>query len=470
MDQLVMRALPSVERVRQLLGAVSSSGSQVPEALLVAAVRRALDKARSELLAGRLEPDRTMVTSWVVEEARSFASGALAPSLRRVVNGTGVVIHTNLGRSPMGKEALEHIVGVASGYCNLEYDLEAGERGSRYVHAEGLVCRLTGAEAALVVNNNAAAVLLVLTALARGKEVVISRSELIEIGGSFRLPEIMAVGGAMMREVGTTNKTHMSDYKRALGPATGLVMKAHRSNFAVEGFVEEVPRSALVELCRAAKVPFYEDLGSGLMQPVSVLSGREQEVARAVQDGPDLLSFSGDKLLGGPQAGVIVGKKEHISLLKRHPMTRALRPDKMTLGLLEISCISYLDGTWSKKLPVWNMLETPLQELKERAASFAATLSQVPGVTAGVADVSSMVGGGALPTERIPSAAVVFELNGYSETGLSRALRAMEPPVVCRMEQGRCALDLRTILPLDEAVVVSHISQLAAGTPRGSQG
>lgn len=460
----LLRTLPSVERLRQLVGDVVHLGEPVGEKVVIEAIRSVVEELRSRLKAGvgevELEEGR-LAPGPLAQAARERAIQWMTPSLRRVINGTGVVIHTNLGRAPLGAGALEHMAEVAAGYCNLEYDLAAGERGSRFVHAERLMALLTGAPACLVVNNNAAAVLLVLTALGRGREVVVSRSELIEIGGSFRLPDIMAVGGAQLREVGTTNKTHLSDYERAIGPNTGLVMRAHRSNFAVEGFVEDVERKELVALCKAKGLYCYEDLGSGLMHSSTAFEGAEQEVARCVADGLDLVSFSGDKLLGGPQAGVILGDQPLIRKLQKHPMTRALRPDKLTLAALESVSLSYLSGKWREQVPVWRMLEAEPEELHERAAALCALVGGIPGVQATLVPMTSRVGGGALPTTQLPSWGVKVEVAGYSEESLSQRLRSAQPPVLGRLEGGAFGLDVRTVQASELSLIAELVRSLA---------
>ncbi len=461
--QEFMRSLPSIEKLRAAVGDVMFQGQPLPDRIVVEAARGVLEEVRGELKSGQWSPeleDGKLPLSILVDRVKQSALAWVHPSLVRVLNGTGVVIHTNLGRSPLGNAALQHMSELSKGYCNLEFDLQTGERGSRFVHAERLMALLTGAEACVVVNNNAAAVLLVLTAMARGKEVVVSRSELIEIGGSFRLPDIMAVGGARLREVGTTNKTHLHDYERAIGAQTGLVMRAHRSNYSVEGFVHDVPRVELVALCRQHGVASYEDLGSGLMFEGWNVSGGEQDVAGCVKEGMDLVSFSGDKLLGGPQAGIVVGSKALIQRLKKHPLTRALRPDKLTLAALEAVCLSYLTGRFPQEIPVWQMLNATPALLEERARVLARQLNAIPGVMAEATPMVSKVGGGALPSAELPSFGVLIQKQGFSEEALSLALRSVEPAVVGRMEKGRFAVDLRTLSDMDVAELCQHLMDL----------
>ncbi len=444
-----LRLLPSVDRVKQL-PALAEDLAAVPDSLATAAIRTAIEGLRTELQGegadalpvegGKLHPDL------VAARVRAALTALLSPSLVPVINAPGVVIHTNLGRAPIGPKVWEHMAAVATGYSNLEYDLDAGMRGSRHQHFEAVIGRLTGAEACVVVNNNAAAVLLVLTALARGREVVVSRGELIEIGGSFRLPDIMAQGGAILREVGTTNRTWLRDYEAAVNENTGLLMKAHRSNFVVEGFVHGVSRRELTDLAAASGVPFYEDLGSGLMADLTGAGiDPHHQVARVIADGVDLVSFSGDKMLGGPQAGVILGRKSHVERLKRHPLTRALRPDKVTLAGLEAVALTYLRGTEREEIPVVAMLSESQETTRARADALLALLSDLAAAELSVVACRARVGGGAEPERTLPSFAVRVLPGALSETELERRLRASSPPVLARVEEGAVLLDLRTV-------------------------
>ncbi len=359
------------------------------------------------------------------------------PKLRRVLNATGVIVHTNLGRAPLAPAALARVVEVGSGYSNLEYALERGERGSRQDHLVPLLCRLTGAEAALVVNNNAAAVLLALAALADGREVVVSRGELIEIGDGFRMPDVLARSGARLVEVGTTNRTRAADYERAIGPDTGLLLRVHQSNFRVIGFSERPALSEVAAVAHAHELPLVDDLGSGAL--VSI--GDEPTPAESLRAGADLVTFSGDKLLGGPQAGIIVGRSDLVERLRRHPLQRAFRADKLTLAALEGTLALDLDGSTSE-VPVLRMLHEPVERVRARAERLAAL------VGGEVEDTIARVGGGALPLTELPSAACAVEEE------LAEPLRLGEPPVIAVVRDGRTLLDCRTLsdAEIDEVV------------------
>ena len=434
-----LRKLPSVDRLLRE-EAIRALVEEHGHDLTVEAVRQALDLARQGILAGGACPP----TEELVEMARASLQALLRPTLRPVINATGVIIHTNLGRAPLSAEARAAMEAAARGYSNLEYDLEAGRRGSRYVHAEELLCRLTGAEAALVVNNNAGAVLLILSALARGGEVIISRGQLVEIGGGFRIPDVMRQSGARLVEVGTTNRTYLEDYKEAIGEDTALLMRVHRSNFRLAGFVHEPSLSELVELGRKHGLDVVDDLGSGALLDTSVYGlAHEPTMQESIAQGAALVSASGDKLLGGPQAGIIVGRGDLIARLKRHPLTRALRVDKTTLAGLQATLLHYLKGEAEEKIPVWRMIATPLEALQERAKAWAERLREA-GIAASVVDGRSAVGGGSLPGETLPSKLVAIEADSPDE--LARRLRLGDPPVIGRIEGDRLLLDPRTVL------------------------
>jgi L-seryl-tRNA(Ser) seleniumtransferase len=391
---------------------------------------------------------------------------AQRPSLTRVINASGVVIHTNLGRSPLAAEAQEHIHMAAACYTNLEYDLEEGKRGSRQVHLEKLLPEITGAEACLVVNNNAAAVFLALNALAAGREVIISRGQLVEIGGSFRMPDIMAASGGHLREVGTTNKTYLADYERAITSQTAMLLKVHPSNFRLLGFTHEVPLPELVALGRRYGLVVMEDLGSGCLVDLSRYGlEKEPTVQEAVASGADLISFSGDKLLGGPQAGIILGKAEAVKRLKQHPLTRALRPDKLTLAGLEATIRLYLNEAEAvKRIPTLRMLTTPVAEVNRAAQRLARSIKRRwPGrYRVAVQDHVARSGGGALPMVPIPSRALALELPPLAPHQLEERLRASNPPVIARLEHDRLLLDVRTLLPQDFPVLLRVLGDLAA--------
>jgi len=459
------RLIPAVDRV---LAEPALAGLHADHEVVVAAARAAVDGLRADIGAGRdlpavIEDGGRQVFDPAALAARVLAQveAELAPSLVAVVNATGVIIHTNLGRAPLGETVLDAVRRVAAGYSNLEYDLGEGGRGSRFSHLEAAFARVAGAEAALVVNNNASAVLLALTALARGREVVISRGELIEIGGSFRIPDVMAVGGARLREVGTTNRTHLRDFLQAAGEETGCLMIAHRSNFTVEGFTASVDREELVALGRERGIPVYEDLGSGCLvdlRPHGV-SGVDT-VREVLEDGVDLVSFSGDKLLGGPQAGVIVGRPDLVGRLRRHPLSRALRPDKLTIAGLEAVVRDYLSGDPWSRVPVLRIISEPLDVVRARAEALVLDLAAVD-IPAEVVDTEARVGGGAAPHATVPSVGVRL---AERATALEAKLRGGRPPVIGRIEDDALVLDMRTVGAGETGVVLEAIRRAVAVT------
>lgn len=430
--------------------------TEVPRWALVEAARRTVASRRDAILAG------AAATPILPADVAALAAVLVQPRLRRVINATGVILHTNLGRAPLAAQARAAIDDAGRGFTNLEYDLERGQRGSRHDHLRSLLRELTGAEDALVANNNAAATVLGLAALATGKDIVVSRGELIEIGGSFRLPEILALSRGNLVEVGTTNKTHARDYESAIGPTTGLLLKVHRSNFALVGFTAEVTAEALVAIGRARGIPTMIDLGSGML--IDRQSQRrwglpeEPTVREAVSSGADLVTFSGDKLLGGPQAGIAVGKASAIEAARKHPLMRALRPDKLTLAGLAATLSLYRDGR-GDKIPTIAMISNNLSALKDKASALVTLICTADGgkISVAVEPTISTVGGGAMPTAELPSFAVT--LAGASPEGLDRRLRSAAVPVIGRIDAGRLWLDVRTIaddeLPLVAAAVSS---------------
>jgi L-seryl-tRNA(Ser) seleniumtransferase len=414
-----LRDLPSVDE----LAADERLATAAPRPLLVSAVRSALARAREEIQAGADPGD-------LVNRVERELAAVRSARLRRTINGTGVIVHTNLGRAPLAHEALERVAAVAGGYSNLEYDLADGRRGSRQDHVAPILRRLTGAEAALVVNNNAAAVLLALAALAEGREVLVSRGELIEIGDGFRIPDVLARSGARLREVGTTNRTRAADYERAIGPDTALLLRVHQSNFRVVGFTEQPRLEELVRIGRAHGIPVVDDLGSGVLVELE----DEPSVRDALAAGADLVCFSGDKLLGGPQAGIVVGRGELVEKLRRHPLQRALRADKLTLAALEATLALYLDPERAaREIPVLRMLREPVDTVRARAERLAGLVGGEVEQTVG------RVGGGALPLAELPSFACAVEEE------LAAPLRDGEPPVVGIVRDGRLLLDCRTV-------------------------
>jgi L-seryl-tRNA(Ser) seleniumtransferase len=408
-----LRDLPSVDELVR----------DVNDPLAVAAARVVLEQAREEIRAGADPGD-------LQGRLRDELARARQPRLRRVLNATGVIVHTNLGRAPLAADAIARVEEVARGYSNLEYDLTAGARGSRQDHVADILRRLTGAEAALVVNNNAAAVLLALAALAEGRAVLVSRGELIEIGDGFRIPDVLARSGARLREVGTTNRTRAGDYEKAIGDETALILRVHQSNFRVVGFTELPPLHRLAQVAQSHELPLVDDLGSGVLQPSDALSfGDEPSARESLAAGADLVTFSGDKLLGGPQAGIVVGRADLVERLRRHPLQRALRADKLTLAALEGTLALYLDAP--ERIPVLRMLRN------DGVRARAERLASLTGGT--VEETVARVGGGALPLAELPSFACALEEQ------LAAPLRATEPPVVGIVRDGKLLLDCRTL-------------------------
>ncbi len=415
--------------------------------------RGLLDAIRAAIRAGEAPPSGDAIVVRLQDRVRR----TLAPSLIPVINATGVIVHTNLGRALLSDAAQRAMMEVASSYSNLEYDLDAGRRGSRYIHAEALLTRLSGAEAALVVNNNAAAVNLVLRTLAAGQEVIISRGELVEIGGGFRIPDILAQSGAALVEVGTTNRTRLADYENAITEKTGLLLKVHQSNYRIVGFTEEVGIRELVGLARRQErpMPVVNDLGSGTFldtRPYGL--AYEPRVQDSIAAGADVVTFSGDKLLGGPQAGIILGRKEIIARLKRQPLTRAFRVDKTTLAALQATLLAYLRGTATEEIPVWRMISAPAETLARRARAWADALTQA-GVRVELRAGGSAVGGGSLPGQTLPTTLLTLPTDHPHR--LLAALRAHTPPVIARVEEDAVAFDPRTVLPGQEAALLNGI-------------
>ncbi|MCF7935026.1 MAG: L-seryl-tRNA(Sec) selenium transferase [Synergistales bacterium] len=405
--------------------------------------------------------DRTVDAGAIVEEARRRCRRRLQRSLRRVVNATGVVVHTNLGRSCLCGEAVEAVTQVASSYNTLEYNLEEGTRGQRNDHVEWLLCEVTGADAAMVVNNNAGAVLLALAALAAEREVVVSRGELVEIGGSFRIPDIMTFSGAVMREVGTTNRTHPADYLGAIGDQTAMLLKVHPSNFRVQGFTREVTREELAAMARERELICMEDLGSGMLLDFSPYGlSREPSVRDCLQAGVDLVTFSGDKLLGGPQIGGIVGRRQLIDRLRSYPLARALRVDKMTLAAMESTLRCYLAGR-EGEIPTVGMLALGRETLHARAEALSESLEKaLPDAGTEVVEVDDAVGGGAFPQEALPGVAVALKPERMPTGRLQEALRGNDPPIVCGAREDTLLIHVRTLLEGDEGAVVDALAAL----------
>lgn len=424
-------------------------------AWVIDTTRAVLAELRKKLAASRGGEVGTVSVPEIAERIASEVERGLLPSLAPVINATGVVLHTNLGRAPVSVAAVEHLRDAATRYSNLEYDVASGKRGKRDVHTSAMLAKLAGAEAAIVVNNNAAAIFLVLNTLAKGAEVIVSRGELIEIGDGFRIPDILAESGAMLREVGTTNRTRIGDYERAINERTRLLLRVHRSNFRISGFTEQAPLESLAALGRRFRIPVLDDLGSGCLVDLSA-SGVAEPVARAsIQAGASIVAFSGDKLLGGPQAGIIAGKKNLIERVRRNPTFRALRVDKMTIAVLEVTLRAYMRGQWDE-IPALRMIRLRAEEIGARAAAFVERLRSgglPPGTQIGIRDGVSVIGGGSTPGQKLPTRLVAIAGGGRSAAELEARLRrpASGIPVIARVEGGALLLDLRTVFPGEEA-------------------
>lgn len=448
------RALPSVDELAQN-HTLRGYELKVGRAIVIDAIRAQLDAARADIRAGHPAPIPALLIDAITERIER----SIRPGLRYVINATGVILHTNLGRAPLSPDALQAIQDAASGYSNLEYDLDGGERGSRYVHAEELIKKLTGAEAALVVNNNAAAVMFILRAFAEQRAVIVSRGQLVEIGGGFRVPDVLAQSGAVMVEVGTTNRTRLVDFENAITPQTALLLDVHPSNFRVIGFTEEVTLDEMAALAHQRHLLAVDDLGSGaLLDTAQYGLAHEPLPQESLRAGADLVTFSGDKLLGGPQAGIIAGKQEFVTRLKTHPLARAMRVDKLTLAALQATLLHYLKNEAAQKIPVWQMISAAPGALETRADAWCAEWRR-GGLDALVVDALSTVGGGSLPGQVLPTRAVALRVP--SPDALVRALRENNPPIVARIENDAVLIDPRTILPHDEQALLKGVAVAA---------
>jgi len=463
-QQSLLRMLPKVD---QLLEHTHKDTffKDIPKTVVVNAIRQILDSRRNRILAA--DPDITepsLSVARIMQLVKEDAARAMTPNLKPVINATGVVVHTNLGRSLVPAAVIENLGQIAGRYSNLEYDLRAGRRGSRYSSVEDILCEISGAEAGLVVNNNAAAVLLCLETLARGKEVIVSRGELVEIGGSFRVPDVMAKSGGILKEVGTTNRTHLHDYENALDEHTALMLKVHRSNYSVIGFTAEVSLKELVKLGTQHGLPVMEDLGSGTFIDFSKYGlAKEPTVQESVAAGVDLVTFSGDKLLGGPQAGIIVGKKQFVDRIKKNPLARALRIDKMTLAALETTLRLYRDEDRAISLiPTLRMLTMDKTELAQKAAGLADALNAIGGSDLEInqVELSSKAGGGALPLLELPSKCLRIKIQGLSANKLEQHMRFHTPPIIGRIENDAFVIDPRTLLDDDLPIIRSAFEKL----------
>ena len=451
MNQL-LRKIPKVDELLKSL-ALAEAVAQYGNRAVTEAVRAELDALRQGILSGESDtiPEETALCQSICSRVQKNA----VPSFRKVINGTGIILHTNLGRACLSEKAAQAVCDGAKAYSNLEYDLEAGKRGSRYSHVEALLCKLTGAESALVVNNNAAAVLLVLSALTKGGQVPVSRGELVEIGGSFRIPEIMEACGAQLKEVGATNKTHLRDYRWAINKHTKALMKVHTSNYRIIGFSQTPALSELVELGHRHDLPVIEDLGSGSLLNLEQFGIHDEPTVQdSIKAGVDVVSFSGDKLLGGPQAGIILGKKKYLDILKQHPLNRAMRIDKMTLAALEETLRSYEAGT-PEEIPVITMLSAKPEDLQPKAERLAAMLANA-GIATQVILTEGQVGGGSVPNQTLASFAVALDGN---VTKLEETLRKGVHPIIGRIHEGRFLLDVRTLWEDDFETIAGAVRE-----------
>ena len=451
MNQL-LRKIPKVDDLLRN-PALAETIAQYGDHAVTEAIRRELDALRQKILSGQAAalPEQSSLCQQIIMQVLRNS----LPSFRNVINGTGIILHTNLGRSCLSEKAAQAVYEASRSYSNLEYDLQTGKRGSRYSHVENILCRLTGAESALVVNNNAAAVLLVLSALTQGGQVIVSRGELVEIGGSFRVPEIMESCGAQLKEVGATNKTHLHDYEKAINEHTKALMKVHTSNYRIIGFSETPGLSDLAELGHKYGLPVIEDLGSGCLLDLKQFGIHDEpSVQNSIQAGVDVVSFSGDKLLGGPQAGIILGKKKYLDILKQHPLNRAMRVDKMTLAALEATLRSYDSGS-ETDIPVIAMLSAQPEALLENAKQLASLLADA-GISCQILSTEGRVGGGSVPNHSLPSYAVAFDrdVNRLEET-----LRKGMHPIIGRIHEGKYLLDVRTLFAPDFPVIVEALKE-----------
>jgi L-seryl-tRNA(Ser) seleniumtransferase len=442
-----LRQLPPVDQLlqtRQAAELISTYGHP----LTLEAIRLVLEELREQHQQGETLPQRPAILQLAQKKLETW----LEPSLVSVINATGVILHTNLGRAPLSQAAVQAITGSSAGYCNLEYDLEKGERGVRTGRVERLLTHLTGAEAALVVNNNAAAVLLALSALAKRRRVIISRTQLVEIGGGFRVPEVMSQSGAVLVEVGTTNRVHLADYEEALNDPAVAILRAHHSNFRIIGFSSEPELSELASLAHQHQVWLIDDLGSGALIDTQRFGlAHEPTVQESLAAGADLVCFSGDKLLGGPQAGIIVGRKVLLDKIRKHPLARAVRVDKLCLAALAATLEHYLKDEFERTIPIWQMIAKPGEQIRARAAHWAKTLGMGE-----VAAGKSTIGGGSLPEETLPT--FLFVLPVPQPNKFLAVLRAQNPPIIARVDDDRVVLDPRTVLPEQEGALLVGLS------------
>ncbi|MGB9639789.1 MAG: L-seryl-tRNA(Sec) selenium transferase [Anaerolineales bacterium] len=449
-----LRSLPSVDKLLQTETA-QDFVHMYGRSLTVHAIRFYLEQLRHHYQPDQSLPD----TKEILSKVQGLLEEWVEPSLLPVINATGVVLHTNLGRAPISKIAMQYTQEIACHFSNLEFDLGRGKRGSRLFHAENLLTQLTGAEAALVVNNNAAAVMLVLAGLAAHRFVVISRTQLVEIGGGFRVPDVMKQSGAKLLEIGTTNRVHLSDYEESLQQNPALFLIAHRSNFQIVGFTSEPERKEIAVIAHQYGIPLVDDLGSGtLLDTARYGLAHEPMVQESLRDGADIVCFSGDKLLGGPQAGIIVGKKELVEKLRRHPLARAIRADKMALSALTATLLHYVKGEAEKAIPVWHMIALPSEVIHQKALEWQRDLAET-GIECDVVKGESTIGGGSLPGETLPT--YLLAIKPVSPTRFLKALREYSPPIVARTQNDQIVFDPRTIFPEEEEILLNAIRKLS---------
>jgi len=459
----LLRALPGVDHLLERMK-TDAWFDDVPRSVRTASAREAIGGLRAEILNGDLPDDAFLDKDKVMDRVKQFAGRRMDYNLQFLVNATGVIVHTNLGRSRLAEAALDNIRTIGAGYSNLEFDLTVGKRGSRYSAVEDLICDVSGAEAAMVVNNNAGAVLLCLDTIAKGKKVIVSRGELVEIGGSFRIPDVMAKSGALLTEVGATNRTHARDYEKAVDNETGLLLKVHTSNFGLVGFTKSVSLEELVALGETYGLPVMEDLGSGTFIDFSNYNViKEPRVQESVASGADVVTFSGDKLLGGPQAGIIAGSRDILDKIKQNPLTRALRIDKLTLAALESTLRLYRDEAHAvKAIPTLNMLTVSTEILEKKAGLLASMLKKVGGARMEIEIVkgASRAGGGSMPLADLPTFCVRVKVNSISVNRVERLLRGGQPPIIGRIEEDRFIMDVRTIEEHEFDIIVQAFESI----------
>lgn len=458
MSQSLFRQIPKTDELL-LNGRIEALIDKFSHSVVLDAIRAVLEELREGIKTGEITE---IDTDDIIAHIEKRVDSETTPSLRRVVNGTGVILHTNLGRALLSEDAINAVVDVAANYNTLEYDAKEGRRGSRYAHLEGLICKLCGCEAAMVVNNNAAAVMLILGAITRGREVPVSRGELVEIGGSFRVPEIMEQSGVILREVGSTNKTHAFDYENAINENTGALLKVHTSNFKIMGFTESVSLKEMADIAHSHNLPLIYDLGGGSFCDLSEIGIEgEPTVLECAKTGADIISFSGDKLLGGPQAGIIIGKKEYIEKMKKHPLTRAFRCDKMTIAALCATLSAYSDMEKAKdNIPTLRMIFMPMDELLKKAQFFQKKLKTIDGLDVQVVSELSQVGGGSVPSQMLPTKCVSIKAESMKTSELEEKLRHLKRPIVTRVARDRVLFCMRTTQKEDFGYIASAVKSV----------